>query len=286
MARHRFSFLHYSSVLLLSSAAFAQVAPVPSSSAQRLVLGNTDKQLLRPIASHASGYRDQAAVDELEAHLKSTGPWTGMQASGTITYDRGNGVQKSFPAHLSISGTDKYRFDVDEPDRPLSIRISSDTATIRRGTEAPKPLIADSTLAGLFPFARVRQSTLDLRDAIVDYGTVDTDLGPLHKVCLERWIDDGTGVGTTNAGGLVVPVDLYFDSSTHLLRKSAVRLDALAPLSGIVIQTYSDYQSISGVLVPMEIAKSVNGQQLSTLKLDQVTIPASVTGIPENTFLF
>lgn len=72
--------------------------------------------------------------------------------------------------------------------------------------------------------------------------------------------------------GNIGVLDLYFDSTSHLLLKSAdyVQLDTSDRQHYVRVVTYGDYREVDQTLIPHQYSQTLNGQKQWTLQLAEV----------------
>jgi hypothetical protein len=255
--------------LLIPTMCFAQ-------STQRRHPGTLDTDVPIPTPTGVLARYDSAAIAELKAHgaAVGAGSWTGMQATGSITFGTD---PTSYSATLTNLGSDKYRLDVQTDKGQESIRVDGHGARIQSANGKTSRLASDVALAGIFPFELPRSADPhNPRTAWLDRGLVSMGGLSLHRISFESGTLD-TSPGLKNEPTVVV--DMYFDPTTHLLQKTASLLHLAPghPATFLNITTYGDYRSVDGVLVPFRYTETVEGEPSRTLQLSNVALGPSLS---------
>jgi hypothetical protein len=219
-----------------------------------------------PVPTNKLGQFDAAALSEVFEHLKTVGtaPWTGMQASGTITFA---GDATLYNASLTIEGGRRFRLDTQTGNGPLSIRIDGRMG----GTQEPDGRVVflsnEAAASGMFQFPLLRVSDLQSSSSVLDHGMVNSDGATLHRITVERPLVPAT----ETKSGKTFATDFYFDRESHLLVKSvnSITLSGVKSNALLRVITYEDYRPIDGVLIPFRYTEVLGGQKQWALQLSE-----------------
>jgi hypothetical protein len=236
--------------------------------------GGLDGEVPTPTLSQSTvASQDSTAIAELKAYEKVTGlsGWSGMQASGTTTYVD---APELMATTLSMLPGNRVKLSVTSSKGNNVTVTNGDFGHVHYAGASDSRLPALAIVGGLIPFdlpAFVVNSPTSF--SIIDQGTVTLSGEALHRVTVERVINhrDG-GVG----GDQRAPVDLYFDPSTHLLRKSAALF--MLPSAGrhrfVRVLTYANYTASGSTQIPHLISETLDGQATWSLQLSSVSLTA------------
>lgn len=247
-------------VALSSAVAFGQSAP-------------SSLEIPPPTTSVVLGHTDTGALAELLAHLKAVGatPWTGMQGTGQITYGDDT---TSYNATLTMLGNTGFRLDADAQQGQFSIRINRNHGAIQE-VDGKRHLILPGTAAsGIFQFQLPRLANFPATgSSFLDRGMVIVAGQNLHRLTFEAPL----GVASKSGKQKIVTTDLYFDSATHLLVKSAntIRINGITNVDFLREITYEDYRQVGSLLIPFRFTQTLNGQKQWTLQLSEVQLGAT-----------
>ena len=236
-----------------------------------------------PIPTLTQGDNQQTsapAINELQLYTKKMGltAWHGMQATGTVTY--GN-LADSFPATLLMLPGNKIRMVLTSAQGNTIASTSGYSGHMQQAGGKDAGLSSIATAAGIIPFDLPSLASLSASGfRIVDRGMLVLEDESLHRVTIQMALqirDAGAGADRYSV------TDFYFDSKTHLLRKSAS--SALVPGAGqhrfLRVLTYGDYKTSGDVLVPTLISETLDGRATWSLHLDTVdaVTPPAATAI-------
>ena len=270
--------------LSAQSTAVAQTeAPSSQSNTSPAAVSPLDHSVLTPTASAPLGQADAAATAELMAAnsiLARGNPWTGIQGTGTITYADD---PTQYSVTLSNRGLNEFRLDIQVPGGVESTRIVGRAGRIQAANGAVTEIDPDTAIMGIFPFEYVAKAAIPGKNtALLDRGAITANGQSLHRVTLEM---SSVLRDQKTKSQKVLPVDLYFDSSTHLLTKSVSSIlipgSRLVPFLSVV--TYSDYRSVGASMVPFRFVETLNGQPYRTVQLKSVQMNPT---LPETYFQF
>jgi hypothetical protein len=243
------------------------------------IYGPLDSDVAVPVKTGTLIHVDASAIQEIKSHCQVVGstPWTGMQGTGQITY--GTDSTSAYSATLSINGDKAFRLDAQTLDGALSIKINGKVGIIQQGEGKPIYISAATAASGLLQFEMPRLANFPGQaTSLTDRGSMAIDGDTLHRITTETPL-------TSNAADVSrdpVVTDLYFDSTSHLLIKSAnsIRLEGAGKNEFLRVITYEDYRSVGGSLVPFRYTQTLNGQKQWTLQLSDVQLnpdlPASL----------
>lgn len=251
----------------------------PAQNLPSRIVGQFDSDVPMPSSNGLTiGSLDALAVSELQTNssLIDTTTWSGMQAIGTVTSSSNT---DALPVTISMSPGNQCRIDITEAGgHDLSVtkggqgwHVSADGKVM-----LDPPLMAITrSLALRLPTSVLQQQS---NYAVRDHGLMTVSGESVRRISIE------TEVPAKRRWPVAIPrqavVDLYFDSKTHLMFKSA----SLIPIPGTMLPvlmrvlTYSDYTTSNGHTFPGTIVETVNGQLTRTFHLtsiDYSTIPAA-----------
>lgn len=227
-----------------------------------------------PTGGYRLGYRDASGEEEIGAYLQasSAADWRDLRASGNITYSGG----ETYSTEVYLLGANYSRMDVMLADGTRSIRMNRSAGrledTERGGVDLPHTNVS----AGLFAFPRVwTEARSPSRVAVVDRGQYSVAGVILHRVTMEyapEPLAQSRNLST-------YAMDLYFSTTTHLLTYSVdtISSSGLAPQPMLRINEYDDYQRINGLLIPMRITQTVDGQLSWDLRFSEIETNTSLS---------
>lgn len=246
-------------------------------------LSPLDHSVYTPVASAPLGQADQAATAELKASIAAcigTQAWGGFQGTGTITYA---GDANRYTITLSNLGSNKFRLDTTTPTGVESIRISGPVGRIQTEAGTITAIDPDTATMGIFPFEIVTKAALPSKtNSLIDHGSALTGGQSFHRITLELPSSLRDPVVKT---WKALPIDLYFDPTTHLLAKSVNHIlipgGRLVPFLSII--TYSDYRLVGTSVIPFHYVETIDGQPYRTVQLSSVQTNPS---LPQDFFHF
>lgn len=243
-------------IALSSAIAFGQSAP-------------SSLDIPLPSASGALGRADAGASAELIAHLKAVGlsPWTGMQGTGQITYGDDSAA---YSATLTIVGSTEFRLDAGTQQGQFSTRISGNYGEIQEADGRRTLILPNTAASGLVQFQLLRQANFpNTKASLLDRGTVTVGNHPLHRLTYEF---PAVAATLPTQKQQTIATDLYFDTATHLLVKSAntIRINGSGNHDFLREITYEDYRQVGSSMIPFRYTETLNGQKLWTLQLSDV----------------
>jgi len=233
--------------------------------------------------------RDPQALAILQQSLTAQGATangvpSSIVATGTYTQYAGDGSAVSYAVKLEALGTDKFR-------RSLSLADGTHTGIARGG--AGWSLSASGSADGLslsrlagnrhedLPVLAIAQAFNSANVQVVAAGIATIGGTSLLQVSVQP-----TGLSADPrleaAFEATSNYELYFDPQTYLpvhVRYYVHPTDwRLAFPVDLVL---SDFRAVSGVLLPFSVARSMNGQQLSTTQWQSISLNLS---IPDSDF--
>jgi len=250
------------------------LAPLHAQTYPTRILGPLDAAVPVPQNIPSTGTKDANALQEVLSFLTATvpGSWKGMQGTGTIILPNGSATEQG-SATLTVLNGDAYRLDINAPDGQRSIRIDGINGQILDADGKQHALPIATALDGLvaFPFL-FTQSLTDPTISVIDRGAVTIDGQSLHRLTVVRPIFPSA------PASWVSTVDLYFNTTTHLLEKSAasVQIDGADPEFYVQVVTYGDYRAVGTVMLPFSYQQTLNGQMQWTLQLASIQLAPAV----------
>ena len=234
-----------------------------------------DRDVPAPVSTGILGISDSAALSEIIAHVKVVGasPWAGIQGTGQITY---GSESTSYSATLTIIGNTQFRLDGQTSNGMLSIRIDGEAGKIQESNGREYPLLPDTAASGIFQFELPRVANFpDSSTSLVDHGTAIINGSTLHRMTFEF----PTALPEENEQRRrTVATDLYFDSTTHFLMKSAnlIRINGAGNHDFLRVVTYEDYRKVGNSMIPFRFTQTLNGQKQWILQLSDVQLNPAV----------
>jgi len=170
----------------------------------------------------------------------------------------------------------RFRLDVETPVGLESTRIQGRAGTVQAGNKPPSTFDPDTAILGMFPFEIVTRVVPGVNDvALLDHPSIAGVLQSLHRVTIElpaaAWHSEIKSRGT-------LAIDLYFDSTTHLLAKtvSSVLIPGARRVMVVSVVSYSDYRQVGTAVVPFHYSETLDGQPYRTLQLTAVQLNPSL----------
>jgi len=227
--------------------------------------------------------RDQSAISVINQALASAGTTQvlqavhGMTGSGTITLNVGSGLQGT----ITIRRLDSRRFRSD-----ITLDSGVRTAIADGGSEVVRDergFIRAHASPGaaaneqfIFPYTQLLLALANSNISIIDLGIITHNNQQMHDVRTQQMILDGSDPHGYKAA--LSTRDYLFDPNSlqilSIMDTPAARSIAQGPLSLTHEMQLSGYQPVSGILVPFSSTEIVNGQELSTITLQNVNVNA------------
>ena len=229
------------------------------------------------------GRQDEAAVQQLQAYRQAVQSvsWTGMQGQGEYTPNAPNAsgaATGSEPATLWISGDHNFRLDIQTATGGTSIRMAGTYGATRHEDGHIRRMDSRSALKGFFAFPRLLRSGFPAASlTLIDQGVAVVDGARLHRITIGiPWPE---GLSANHSQPPTTVIDLYFDSRTNLLTKSATVAAGSTSESTRYLRviSYGDYQTTGGMVLPYLYSERFNGQLLWTLQLNSVELHPGLT---------
>lgn len=250
--------------LFAGTLAFGQAAPgsfatgpqlpglVVSSDAQAVaVLGNA--------MNAVGGLSILAGLEDFTASGNITYFWAGQQVQGTVT--------------LRGKGLDEFRMDADLPSGTRSwavdhgIGMLSDTD----GTVTPIPGHNAVNLGALtFPYLWLAGAAGNPQTTVSTLGTTQVNGTSAIEIRVQRHY--ATSYDPTGAIAQLTTRDFFVDPTTFLILKTEIMTHPAKTFSLSLPEDlyFSNYQRVSGVLVPFSIEETINGQEIWTVQISSV----------------
>jgi len=233
--------------------------------------------------SQAQGTKDPQAITLLNACLLASGGLVSIStindfsASGSVTYYwASQNVQGTVT--LKALGTTDFRLDGVTPSGNRSWAVTNNTGTLL-DVDGTRTTIsyANALNVGIlnWPLPNI-VATLSNAVANVSYlGLVQSDAGQAYQVHVQ--ITDSTNPDPTYAS--LYAIDYFFDPNTAYLLET---LDTLYPVTSLSAGLqhevlFSNYQTVSGVLVPFSVTEKISGQTTWSVKLTGVSFNVGLT---------
>jgi hypothetical protein len=238
------------------------------------VYGVEDSAVPTPPTRVPLGHQDASALQELIDYLKAVNisQWQGLKATGSFTAAAPADASPD-QASLVIAQGQMFRLDVTASTGIRSTRIADSHGETIDGLGHSWALPRATAKLGLVFFPRLLSSSFPTpRTSLIDQGQVQIQGRTFHRITVSEPLDENQTASTDPTR--VSVIDLYFDSTTHLLVKSAaaVHLDSADRARYIEVLTYDDYRSVQNGLFAFRFHQSINGQPQWTLQLSDITL--------------
>ena len=252
------------SVFLLFCNITCLLAQVPSQFTR--IHGPDDLDIPTPVHTNKT-VSDGAALQSVLNFVTVSGVtgFLGLTAHGTISFA---GDTNTYPATLSILGSDRYRLDVTRSSGIESTIYNGTSAVLISDTGKRTNLSSDLAVAGLVSIPRLLSPNYPkLTSLVTDGSLVSIGNSHLHKITLE---DPATDV----LGSTWKVTDLYFDPATNTLVRSvsAVHLTTRDPATYVSALLYEDYRNANHTLLPFRFTQTLNGDLLWKLQLSDINL--------------
>lgn len=246
-------------LLLLPAGVLAQQPSTPTQDPQAL-------SILRQCLQVGGGSQAIAAIQDFTASGSITFYWAGDEEKGSVT--------------LKGRGLAEFRMDASVSTGIQSFVVSGSSASVK-GIDGSTRTIPSDDLVYLgsptFPLTQVELALQDGSANITLVGVVNHNGKQLDDVrvqkAYERTVDpSGYRTKLTTRDFFIDPASLQILSSED----SAHPKDKLSKTCPHEVQ-FSNYQAISGILVPFSITETVCGQQTSSIQLTQAAFNSGLT---------
>ena len=243
-------------------------------------------------AQQATPRRDATALTFVSRVLTVAGGGTvvgaiaDFSASGSIAYSWG-AASVYGSATIKSRGAGQFRIDSQVPGGTLSMVVSNGTGALSlpdgmRSTIAHQDTlnVGNLTLPIICIYAAIQDTTV----TIIDDGVVPLGSGQARKITIQQNFPEK--IDPTHSLSADTKKDYFFDpSSFRLLQVRDTVPSRNYAVSGSIqhIIGFSNYQISNGILFPLSIAESVDGQSTWSLALTSVTFN---TGLSDSDFQF
>ena len=232
--------------------------------------GGLDKDI--PVPSLTEALSEQASatgIAQIQLYARKVGAsaWQGMQATGTMTYAN---ALDPLPTRLTMLPGNRVRLTVTTSKGDTVTGTDGVLGHAQQAGERDARLPALATAAGVAPFDLPGLVALSPSGySIVDHGTITLENEALHRISI------GTVLQNRDAGAVVEShsvTDFYFDSGTHLLRKSAsiTLIPGVGRHRFVRVLTYANYKTSGAVLIPTLISETLDGRATWSLQLNTI----------------
>jgi hypothetical protein len=238
------------------------------------ILGLEDRTVPRPSSENIAGRKDATALKVIADFQNAVNitTWKGMQAGATFE----NSNEERSSASIALGSAGQSRLDVRSSSGMRSTRTDGYLGSTIWEDGSQSSLPPDAVKSGLAAFTRLFDSLLAVASsAIVDRGTLTIDQNTLHRITL---LEKTTSDTTLAESGVVIVTDVYFDTTTHLLKMSAssVHLTPSDLQTYMIVTSYSDYRKVEDCLIPFNYSQSLNGQHQWSLQLSDVNLNPNI----------
>jgi hypothetical protein len=230
--------------------------------------GPYDSEYPYPAIEGKSGQKDAVALARIEQATKLTSIPDGMGLQMQALLKKGSEkVGQQASAAVTIEHPRLFRMDVEENGGTRSLRIVGENGQVKRATGSVEPL-DQLDFGELLTLPSHLFELASRKDAAV------TDDGPVTVGDLR--LDKMTITLFKSKSGKPISMSLYFDSGTHLLKKSVVtRYSAMNPyLESLKVATYDDYRAVESLMVPYKFSETANGQPMISITVNSASLAA------------
>ncbi len=242
-----------------------------------------DEGIVLPPDTVAVGRQDATALLVIREYRQATqsGTWIGAKCQGEFipnAVDASGAPSQAETATLWISGRTKFRLDIQKPSGPSSLRMDGLYGSTKNADGHIHPMDARNAVGGLFSFPALLDSSFPTASTVlIDQGLVGVDGVSMHRITMGEPWPEWTSSSLSQAKTYVV--DLYFDTRTNLLIKSATSVvgSRAEPTHYLRVIDYGDYRATSGFNLPYRYSERLSGQLLWTLQLNTIEIQPTLT---------
>ncbi|MGC2528614.1 MAG: hypothetical protein WA639_12760 [Candidatus Acidiferrum sp.] len=222
--------------------------------------------------------RDPQAVAILTQALNAAGGVSAIAAvqdftaTGNVTYASAD----STPASVSIRGRGLHEFRIDATltDGVHSWIINSGAALQKNPDGSTSPLPSQDTIkpaSTMFPLLELLTAVQDPSIGVSYEGSVTHDGQQVQAIAVQKYFP----LGEDPAGALsgITKAHIFIDPNAFTVQSivdKAFRRDGGQGEYSHETQ-FSNYQKVSGMLVPFAITESIAGQQTTMIQLSQIT---------------
>jgi hypothetical protein len=226
--------------------------------------------------------QDPQAVSVLTQTIAAAGGSTilgGIQnfsGTGSISYLQPSNVQGS----VTLSGTnmDQFRQDTTLPSGVLSQVVANDQITLEMQNGTVLPLNIQAPLCPerlIVPYMFLVPAMNGSGFSISYKGLMPFDSGTAYEIELQEVVP-----GLADPAGQFAQyhtIDFFIDSSSFQI----LMMQDVVPTNLVRQIRFSNYTNLNGVLIPFSITQQVDGLQVWTIQLSQISFN---TALPASTF--
>jgi hypothetical protein len=234
-----------------------------------------DSDFPYPVAQGHSGRSDLTAMAEIEAceKVSSLPANTSLDVQGHLHTGVGN-ITSVSEVSLAMEGNGRFRMDIrDSEGRERGMRMIGRSGRIIGGPASiHPPSIGEFGDPLMFPLA-LKSIVFGRNVALVDDGVVALGTERLHKITVTHFATPDKSRPATSMQPDQALV-LYFDPTTHLLKKSAVVNHSLTDvaLKYLQVTSYEAYKPVDAIMVPNRYVQTVAGQRVLVLDLTNIRL--------------
>jgi hypothetical protein len=244
--------------LLAGTLAFGQFGAGPQLPG---LVPSSNPQALAVLSSvlGAAGGSALGSLQDFTASGAITYFWAGQQVAGTVT--------------LRGKGLDEFRMDAVLPDGTRSWAVNHGVGNLMAegGTETTIPGHNAANLGSLsFPFLWLAGATANSQTTISSEGAATVNGIQAIVIRVQRHY-----AASYDPSGLIAQLttrDFFIDPTTLLILKMEIMTHPAKTFSVSLPEDlyFSNYQHVSGVLVPFSIEDTVNGQEIWSVQLSSI----------------
>jgi hypothetical protein len=227
--------------------------------------------------------RDQQALAILNQTINAAGGSASLGAIqdfsgiGTITYYWDPQVSGS--ANVRGRGQGQFRIDATLQDGIRTLIVNNGTGSIT-GTDGSLTLIPHEAATNLgsmtFPYSALLAVLRDTSINITYVGLVDHQGSQLHDIRIQKIYP--SRVDPTGSQSALTARDYFIDPHTLLVASVLNIVGQGADGNSISREVvFANYQTVSGLTIPFQIAEKIHDQLMVTLQLAQINFNAGLT---------
>lgn len=193
--------------------------------------------------------------------------------TGTITYYYSAGEQAQGTVTVKGRGLTQFRLDATLQDGVHSWIVDNGATHQKNPDGSTSPLPSQNTVkpaSATFPLLYLLSALQDTSISVSYGGLVTHDGAQVYDITAQKVLPQS--VDSLNTVGNTTKADFFIDPKTLVVQSvqdMAYRKDGDRGASSHEMQ-FSNYQNVSGVLVPFSLTELIAGQKTATIQLNQV----------------
>ena len=256
--------------LTLYSSARPRPWQLTSQAAQQVQRDPQAIGILNQVVAAAGGATAIAAIQDFAATGQITYYWGDAPVRGTVSV-KGRGLSE-------------FRLDATLPDGVHSAVIGAGSTFQRLPDGSTSPLPSQNTVKAAcltLPILQIPGALQDSSLSVTYIGLIEQDGQKVHQLRVQKIFSSGTD--PLGARSEISRTDFFVDPNSFYIvstKDRAYRRDN-GPGSADHVMRFSNYQAVSGLLVPLSITELIGSQQTLSIQLNQVSFN---TGLTDSSF--